>query len=455
MLTKSDLGADECCIRRRIPAAALDPVFPMSTAPASFDFARKPLSGRLLLAMQRDTALAAMAIAALTLVGWVFDIDALKNLQRGLATMKINTALSCLLLGGALLLARRRAGTGPAKAMTVMAILLGVLTLFEYAFGINLGIDELLLVDSGPSKYPGRMAPATSLAVTLLGAATWANMHGNHVIGQLLTLPAGMTGLLAIVGYLNDAESLYELVGFSSVAFHTAGWIVLLVLGLLFWEPQEGPMRLFAGDSLGAVTARRLMPTAILAPVLLSWLGRTGEAEGYYDANVAAALVSLGMMAAMGTVIYFVAVGLHSLDLDRRRALQSEAAVSRRLRHANVELQQFAYSISHDIRGPLATVLGLSRLADEDIRDGSTEEAHRSILEIERSVTSLTQLVQDTLDLTRTDLLEEAFSKVSVARLACGRARSRTGSTAASLRRTSGSGPACRPMPRPPPRISG
>jgi|GEM_PF-2573950 len=384
----------------------------------TFNFGREPISGRLLLAVQRDAILLAMAIAGLTLVGWVFDIAALKNLQHGLATMKVNTALSCLLLGGALLLARRRTADWTAQAMALAGMLLGALTLFEHASQINLGIDEALLSDGAPIRYPGRMAPATAFAVTMLGAATWASIRGRYWIGQLLTLPAGMIGLLAIVGHTNDAQSLYELVGFSSVAFHTAGWIVLLVISLLFFEPEKGAMRLFAGDSLGSVTARRLMPTAILAPLLLSWLSRTGESAGYYDANVGAALVALGMMTVLGGVIYLVALGLHSVDMDRRRALQAEAAGLRRLRHANTELQQFAYSISHDIRGPLATILGLARLAGEDLDVGDEAEARRSITEIERSATSLTQLVHDTLELTRTDLVEAASFSISVAELA-------------------------------------
>ncbi len=359
-----------------------------------------------------------MTIAGLSLIGWVFDITSLTNLKSGLATMKVNTSLSCLLLGGALLLARNQPGSGAAKAMALSAISLGALTLLEYASGVDLSIDELLLADDGPSKHPGRMAPATATSVVILGAATWESIRGNFRNGQILTLPAAMIGLLTIVGYATEVKSFYDLVGFSSVALHTAVWILLLAAALLHFAPEQGPMRLFAGDSLGSLTARRLMPAALLTPVLLSWLSRTGEAAGYYDANVGAALVSIGMITALGTIVYCVASGLHHVDLDRKRARQAEAAVLRRLRHANVELQQFAYSISHDIRGPLATILGLARLADEDIADRNFPDAHRSVSEIARSASSLTRLVQDTLELTRTDLLEEAFSSISVARLA-------------------------------------
>ena len=46
-------------------------------------------------------------MGALVLVGWVFDVAALKSVVPGLTTMKFNTAL-CFLLAGAALIWRDR-----------------------------------------------------------------------------------------------------------------------------------------------------------------------------------------------------------------------------------------------------------------------------------------------------------------------------------------------------------
>lgn len=366
--------------------------------------------------MWRFPSLAAVLIGVLTLAGWVYDIEVFKRIYSGAASMKVNTALGCMLLGCSLLLGR--VNRALAMALACLAALLAGLTLAEYGIGIDLGIDQALIADGESLHDPGRMAPATAFSILLLGFGAMALLGGHILAGQALALPAGALSTLAIVGYANGAESLYELSPFSSCALHTAIAVALLTISLLSLEPHKGFMNLFNSDSMGSVSARRLLPPAFAAPPVLSWLGRIGERNGLYDNNMAAVMVSLAMMMAMCTIIYAVALKLHRVDLDKRRALLAEAASARRLRHANAELQQFAYSVSHDIRGPLATILGLARLADDDIRTGDLPEACRSLAEIERSTVSLVRLVEDTLDLTRTDFVGESSSMVSVALLA-------------------------------------
>src|ERR1035438_5567929 len=83
------------------------------------------------------------------LVGWMLDITALKSIFPGLVSMKVNTALGLLLCGGALALLAREKVAIPIRFLTavmaVVVITLGTLTLGEYLFGWQRGIDQLLL----------------------------------------------------------------------------------------------------------------------------------------------------------------------------------------------------------------------------------------------------------------------------------------------------------------------
>ena len=112
------------------------------------------------------------------LVGWMWDVALLKSVFPGVVEMKANTAVGLVLAGVSLLLlssARTHAGrrwTGLAAAG--LTLLLGALTLSQFVFGCDLGIDELLFRDSAGAVYtaiPGRMSWLTALDFVLVASA--------------------------------------------------------------------------------------------------------------------------------------------------------------------------------------------------------------------------------------------------------------------------------------------
>ena len=116
-------------------------------------------------------------VGILALIGWILDIQAMKSVVPGLATMKVNAAITFILSGIALRLANTekpaRASRSIMQACAALVALIGLLTLGEYAFGWNLGIDQLILKDlqTPPASFPGRMSVTTALNACLLGLA--------------------------------------------------------------------------------------------------------------------------------------------------------------------------------------------------------------------------------------------------------------------------------------------
>ena len=94
-----------------------------------------------------------------------------------LVSMKPNSALAFCFGGLSLFLftrptkgakrSQRKLSTGFAGAMAIV----GMLTLWEYATGFNLGIDELLFRDHAGNSPTGRMAMITALSFVCLGLA--------------------------------------------------------------------------------------------------------------------------------------------------------------------------------------------------------------------------------------------------------------------------------------------
>lgn len=98
---------------------------------------------------------------------------------------------------------------------------------------------------------------------------------------------------------------------------------------------------------------------------------------------------------------------------------------TRDLRHANEELEEFAYRTSHDLRSPIISSVALLGLADEAIRDGNTDVASSSISHAQKSLSKLEVLISDILTLTQigsaneadvflniSDVIDDAISKL-------------------------------------------
>lgn len=279
----------------------------------------------------RYCAIAVVALGATVLGGWMLEIAALKSALPGLASMKANTALSFLLLGTSLLVAggkgSRSASPRLQAVLAAMVTLLGLLTLGEYAFAVDLGIDQLLFdaPDEPLSRAPaGRMAVATALAFTLTGLALLLlDWRQGHIGPQIAAAFGSLIGLFAVTGYAYDVSALYGVGAYSSMALHTAIGLVVINLGVLLARPQRGLIGIVTSENLGGVMARRLLPVALLAPFVIGWLRVQGERLGFYDSEVGVALVSVTYLVMFSALIWRTATVLRNSDQLRSMAERS------------------------------------------------------------------------------------------------------------------------------------
>jgi len=189
----------------------------------------------------RLAALIAGVVTALlgiiVLFGWVAEIGTLKTVLAGLASMKANAALCFVLAGVSLILLSvpqlPHASVG-ARLCAALVLLVATLTLIEYAFGLDLRIDELLFSDLNTphALHPGRMAPATAVAFLLASLALMLAPRHSARLVQVLAFIVAAIGVTGLVGYMLHFELLYTWYAFSSVALHTALGLTLLGFGL-------------------------------------------------------------------------------------------------------------------------------------------------------------------------------------------------------------------------------
>jgi PAS domain S-box-containing protein len=294
--------------------------------------------------MRTDTKLsmaAGIAVAFggfLALIGWVFDVETLRSLAPGLVAMNPITAL-CFVLAGISLVAwgegegrlRRRLGMTTAMAVAATGLVKLASTLFRWGFGI----DRLLFPDrlETVGSLPNRMAPNTALNLLFVGLAL-ALLHAGRAfrVTQGLTLLSALVWGLALVGYLFQSRPLYGIHAFIPMALNTALAFFLLCVGILSARRDRGVMRLLQSGTGGGVLARRLLPWAILLPILLGWLRLAGERSGLYSREF-----GVSLMAASSVAIFTLLVWRSAVLLDRADAKGGQAEEA--LRRSEARLQ--------------------------------------------------------------------------------------------------------------------
>lgn len=262
---------------------------------------------------------AALAVGVFALFGWLFDIEALKSLLPGLATMKPNTAFAFVCAGASLWIQRRHP-TGWARrlglALASLPALIGSLTLGEYLLDLDFGIDRLLF----HAPEPLRMSEATALNFLLLGIALLAlDQRWRRRIAPSLSLVSLSVSLLALMGYAYNVESLYDVFPFASMALHTSAAFFVLGLGVLFARQDGGLVRLLASDGHGGTMARRLLPAAVFIPFVLGWLRLLGERAGLYETGFGVGLFALASTLVFTALVWWNAELLQQAEIARQR----------------------------------------------------------------------------------------------------------------------------------------
>ncbi|MEO8136218.1 MAG: PAS domain S-box protein, partial [Betaproteobacteria bacterium] len=308
--------------------------------------ARGPTRSRRYTNFQFVSVISAATLVAgggMVLSGWMFDIASFKSVSPGWATMKVNTAACFILAGISLwcLRTERPAASHVRLAGQICAGLVAIvalLTVGEALLGADFGIDQALMRQPPAptdTASPGRMSAATAFCFLLLGLALLA-LDGKTRRGfrpaPALALLTTTIGILTLVGYLYEVRSLYAISPFSSMAAHTALLFVVASLGILYARPGEGPFGILSADGIGSTMARRLLPLAIVLPILIGGLRMQGERAGLYGFEFGLALFATANVVVFAVLIWLTAVWLNRVDSKRRESERALRASEHRFR---------------------------------------------------------------------------------------------------------------------------
>ncbi|MDD4964826.1 MAG: GAF domain-containing protein [Gallionella sp.] len=207
--------------------------------------------------VKRISVIAFLVIACggLVLMGWILDIAILKSISPSWVSMKVNTAICFMLIGISLWLT----AYPPARlahqhtvwfnriCLALVAII-STLSLFEYVFGWNLGIDQWLIaesLDTVGTSNPRRMAPETALDFMMLSIALWfiGKTHQSYwfvLLSVTLGLLVTSLALAALLSNLTPVLGHFGWFALTIMAVHTAILFALLGISIIAmsWQPK-------------------------------------------------------------------------------------------------------------------------------------------------------------------------------------------------------------------------
>ncbi|MGZ3770716.1 MAG: PAS domain S-box protein [Bdellovibrio sp.] len=244
----------------------------------------------------------ALIFPLISIVGWIFDYPLLTKILPDLPAMTPNTTLALTIGAITTFLCDRppsRVNLLMKNSLSLFILILGSLTMYEYIFRADLGIDRILISNFGRSEnpFPGRPAPQTSFNFILLGTSLLVMNTSplRTALFQSLTLIMGANALIVSTGYVFATKQVYGFPIYISavgMAIHTSLSFIFLCLAILISRPKQGFMTLITSSTRSGVIARRIFTSTLIMPPIFGFLTKLGVHFLWYDTSVQISLFS-------------------------------------------------------------------------------------------------------------------------------------------------------------------
>ncbi len=345
-------------------------------------------------------------IALIIMCEWTFGIKIIALLSPTDSSMKFNTSVVFFLFGLSLVFHQSNnfRAHRTAQILAVSAMAIAALTLSQYIFGYNLGIDEIIFRDHpnpNITSSPGRMSPLVAFNFLLTGTALllWRKIARNNVRpAEYLSIAGMIIPFIAALGYLFSASSLYSFTSVTGVALITAIIFLFLHSGILAVYFERGIMTILLSQTRGGTVLRFLLPSSLLTIILIDWISLKAAQAGIITENLVVPIGTLASGSVISLLILRSAKLLYDADIKEQKIFAELQTAYQTADEANRAKDEFISVVSHELRTPLNAILGWVKI----VQVKPTEENMRRAMEvIVRQSESQLRLVEDLLDVSR------------------------------------------------------
>ncbi len=318
-------------------------------------------------------------IGVLGLFGWAIGYAPLIQLSPHYVGLNPVTALVLVLSGTGLWIRTSQSTiSNPlwrkiAVLLGFMVALVGVLNLAQHLFRLSFCIDQIFFVGKlGAWEFSRRAAMAPNEAVCFIFSGlvlVFFDLETKEGFrpSQALILAQGLIALLALLGYGYRALSSYKPGSAIAISIPSAVALGLWTLGSLAARPDAGIMQVITSLTTGGAMARRLLPMALLVPIVLAAVWFLGQKAGYFETEAGVSMFAVSSILIFTTLIWWNARLLFKADVKRMRTekhLAVQYKSTRALAEAN-NLEQAFSKIIEAICTSIGWSVGTGWIVDE------------------------------------------------------------------------------------------
>lgn len=264
-----------------------------------------------------------------SLFGWVIDSPYLKAVVPGLTPMNPVVAICFLLLTIALLSTQRQSLWNRFRSGGLAFVVAGaaITRIIASLLGHDKTLDTLFFAQKLDAELrPNRMAFTTAwclLGCALVVLILVSSHRLRTTFAQLTSIAVAVTGIIVVNCYAAEVLAGQAAGTGVPMALHVAILFVVFSVVTLLMTSETGPSRVLMEDTHGALFARRLMLSILVAPPLLGWLTHCGQLAGLYGVEYKHALL-MTLMAVGFTFMVWVGARANSKAESHLRQVEKE-----------------------------------------------------------------------------------------------------------------------------------
>ena len=269
------------------------------------------------------------------------------KIERGCRRLSRYLAVFTMALGLAIFFAALAAGSkpstllpGPALMLAAVSVLLSrntrrpIMLANEICCGIVVVAGGFAVLEGFIASNAGGPGLATAFALLLIGcAALSANSKRFVGVGQTASVIVAFTALPKLVASLYGAGNVGGMGTHLIMSGPIAVAFLSLSVALLFATPDKGLMKTVCSPRLGGLLLRRLIPAAVLGPLIIGWIRLQLQLLGLIDTRFGLTLFALSNALCFCFLIWTSAALLNRLD-----ELESQVEQTLRERERQLEL---------------------------------------------------------------------------------------------------------------------
>jgi CheY-like chemotaxis protein len=350
----------------------------------------------------------AFCLAVLILLGWAFDLTVLKSGLPGQRGTQPLTAVCFALCSISLFLSTDRGIQWRVFTRICALLVIGVViaTVWQNALDTDWGLDQFLFSDAviheqpGPYVRPGRPAAGTLVALMLLSIClllTRARSRPARSLFVWLVTTAVLVAATVLLAYAYNLTAIYAMGFYAHVGLNSGIELVVLSCGLLLRRPDLGWMRLLAGPTAGASSARRMLLWTGSLLLFLAAIVRLGQSSAFPGAGFEVTLLTVSGAGVLLAALLSHARRIDSLETIRYSVANDLRSAETRLARAAHEKESQLTTLAHELRNPLTPLRNGVEIVRQMSRGNPT--LARTADMMVRQIAQMVRLVDDLFEL--------------------------------------------------------